>query len=298
MKHRIKKRLLVIALVVALSGNTCLFADPYRDMLYSHIKQNRDQLALAMSALGMQQQLQALWGENVANAFGWYVQSAEFTNTLTDIFEPSFRQLVTEDELKQVTEWYNTSLVSDFRQVARTFMSNIANTANENYLYFLNDNIMRTEKAVKNAKKNKPTKIVTFSMPKNYRAETEKLMQNMGVSEVQGMMRQVIAPAILQQLPKLTDDDLQQPLVQDYLDNFIHEAILGMLYKTTPITKIQRTNQGMETLAYQHYRQATEQFTDHALMLSFEMMASFAYWLKVNKPAVAVQWNNALTSGK
>lgn len=288
------KRLLVTAVAMVTLGAGSMRADAYRDSLATFIELSKAQLFSVMFASANQKQMQEHWG-SVAHAYNTFVQSKDYFNMLVDVYEPECRRHLSQDELNELLAWYRKSLLTTYPKTMRSFLLNLSTDINSDYRKFLTDNIKRTEKAVSNAKKGKPTKIVPYRIPEPFRVEGARFLQLTGASAMSRVMRDQLTPTIRQLVPSVSNEDMQLPEVQSYVDELVAEAQLAMLYKTTPIGDVQYTNNGFESAAYAHYKDAMESTARCGMLVSAQEMAAFANWLKRYSPALAQQWNDMMT---
>lgn len=276
-------------------------ADEYRDALAKLLSVNRTQQVTMLFSAGVQQHMQEAYGANVAAAFGNFMQSEEFADLIVDIFEPECRRKVSLEEVNELLEWCGTYSKVSSTQATHSFYNNLQSSNNSNYLYFLQDNITRMDKVVRNAKKGKPTKIVTYRMPKDFRAEVERLLGNIkaaSVLDLSSALRETFMPLMQAQFPTIAVDDWQLPEVQAYMDRFINEAIAAMFYKRATLNDIKIVNTGMESPAYAHFQEAVRATSEMQMLVLFQELGVFIRWLKLHQPDVAQQFDNTIIHGK
>ena len=270
-------------------------ADEYRDSLTVLMRVSKMQLGAMYRSSNVQEQYKQRWGERIANAYSQFTTSENYFVMLVDIYEPECRRQLSQEELNELLNWYRTSIQTTLSKRTHSLMNNINTDPNADYKKFLLDNVQKTEKAVENAKKGKPTKIVPFRMSKNYRVEAEKYARNSKMSEANAMMRQIITPVIHKKFPQLTDEDLQQPLVKEYIEQFMSEALLGTLCKTVSLSELEYANKGLESDVYIRYSQIANSLAKYQVLIAIKELGAFTYWLKCYKPADAQQLENMLS---
>lgn len=278
----------------------CLFtqpaaADAYHDSLATYMSLNKTQLVSEMYFAGAKENAAELWGDDIANAYEQFVGSWDFFNLLVDIYEPEFRQRLPQEELDSLLLWFRSSFYPRYNVSMRTLMKNLHTEPNMDYLLFLQDNIERIEKAVNNAKKNKPTKISKFSVPKTYREEYAVFAQLSGIPVMQDAIRMMLTSTVSQKYPKLSKADLEQPEAVAFMDSFVNEALVGAHYKIISINELKYCISGLDSPASRHYKEAQAGVSRYKNLTASRELAAFVYWLKMYNPGLAQKWENRLS---
>lgn len=279
----------------------CLFtqlaaADAYHDSLATYMSLNKTQLIAELYFAGTKENVAELWGEDIANAYEQFVGSWDFFNMLVDIYEPEFRKRLPQEELDGLLLWFRSSFYPRYELSTRVLMNNLDTERNMNYLLFLQDNLERIEKAVKNAKKNKPTKISKFSVPKAYREKYAAYAQIAGIPFMQDALRILVTSTINKKYPKLSMEDLEQAEVKSFMDSFIEEALIGLNYKIISLDELKFAISGLSSPSALHYKEAQAAVLRYRNLTVLREMAAFAYWLKMYNPRLAQKWDNRLSN--
>ena len=146
-------------------------ADTYRDSLAALISLNNTQQLLVMLAPTAAEQMEARYGKIIGQAYRQYLRSPEFFLALVDMYEPECRRLLSTEELNELLRWYKSFFVT-YRKSLAHLRNNARHPSNEAFVTFMKDNVSRTEKAVRNARKGKTTRIIPYKVSKSFLKET------------------------------------------------------------------------------------------------------------------------------
>lgn len=302
MKKLLLPLLLLFPLYVAAKGADTSASPPapsdtYRDSLAALISLNNTQQLLVMLAPTAAEQMDARYGKIIGQAYRQYLHSPEFFLALVDMYEPECRRLLSPEELNELLRWTKSAMMT-YRKSLAQLRSNARHPSNEAIVTFMQDNVYRTEKAVKNAKKGKTTKIIPYKVSKSFRQEGELFLLKSGMGDQMETLYSFYTSIIFKKLPQIEQEDLNRPEVKQYLTDFIRETIIATLHKAYSLESLQNCNRGFDSPAFTHYQEAVQRTMKQPLLISLQEMAAFVYWLKRYQPETAEQLENLLSAQK
>lgn len=252
--------------------------DNYRKALNAYLESNNTDLeSQSQKILPL---LRHSMGDTVANVFVEYMQT-QMNSDIADMYEPVFRQFVSEKDLKQLTEWNQKERTKQLQQKS---LELIASLNDQNKLYEKMQPYMVGLTALMHGEK--PDSIQSKQLSPSYKQQLQTFMDANHLSEIFDNLMQML----ISQTSSIINNEQTKQDVYTYTRTFIDNMTVDLFSELYTEDDLKYVNQQAQTQAAQNAAIAQAELMKDPIAYAKTYYTNILKWVENNHPEYKQQF--------